>query len=244
MGTLVAVSNGGIGAQLWAAVEGERGVVAADRLCEACVEFIGVDSAAVSLVFDGNVNVTLGVSDASARKYDELQFTMGEGPCLDSVASRATVMVLDLADPAEARWPAYGPALLAYDIRGVYAMPVLVAGEYLGALDLFNAAAGPLEADQLEGAVVAAELAGLPMLDLFSADLQAAIDDPESDAWRELYVLSRAEVSQATGVLIAQLHIGAPEALVRLRAHAYATGASATDVARAILDRRLFLGGD
>lgn len=42
---------------------------------------IGVDAAAVSLVFDGTANATLGVSEPRARIYDELQFTMGEGPC-------------------------------------------------------------------------------------------------------------------------------------------------------------------
>ena len=35
-----------------------------------------------------------------------------------------------------------------------------------------------------------------------------------------------------------------PAALVRLRAHAFATGRSATDVARDILDRRLRLQAD
>ena len=51
-------------------------------------------------------------------------------------------------------------------------------------------------------------------------------------------------MSQATGMLVAQLGIEPADALVRLRAHAYATGASATDVARGILDRRLRLEED
>jgi hypothetical protein len=53
--------------------------------------------------------------------------------------------------------------------------------------------------------------------------------------------LSRAEIGQATGVLVAQLHVEPAVALVRLRAHAYATGAAATAVARDIIDHRLFL---
>ncbi len=67
---------------------------------------------------------------------------------------------------------------------------------------------------------------------------------PSSNAWAELNALSRAEVSQATGMVVAQLEIEPAEALVRLRAHAYATGRSATDVARDILDRRLRLEAD
>ena len=65
--------------------------------------------------------------------------------------------------------------------------------------------------------------------------------DPERRRWTELSALSRAEVSQATGMLVAQLDVGQAVALVRLRAHAYATGAPVTAVARDILDHRLFL---
>jgi hypothetical protein len=230
--------------QLLAAVDGRRGVEAADRLCEACVSLFDIDAAAISLVFDGASSGTLGSSGAPARSYDELQFTLGEGPCLDSVSTRSPVLVADLADPDEARWPIYGPALRSYKIRGVFAMPVLVAGEHIGALDLFRAQPGRLDEDHLAGAIVAAELAGVPLLDVMNDDLAAAINDPESNAWAELRALSRAEVSQATGMLVAQLEVEPAEALVRLRAHAYSTGRSATDVARDILDRRLKLEAD
>ena len=203
-----------------------------------------VDAAAISLVFDGANSGTLGSSGEPARVYDELQFLLGEGPCLDSVARRAPVLVVDLADPDDARWPVYGPAMLDLQVRGVYAMPVVVAGEYVGALDLFRAKPGRLADEQVSGAIVAAELAGIPLLDLLDDDMQAAVADPDSNAWAELNALSRTEVSQATGMLVAQLEVEPAEALVRLRAHAYSTGRSATDVARDILDRRLRLEAD
>jgi hypothetical protein len=221
--------------QLLAAVEGRRGVDAADRLCEACVDLFDIDAAAISLIFDGSNAGTLGSSSPSARRYDELQFTLGEGPCLEAVSRRVPVLVIDLADPSDTRWPAYGPAMLANDIRFVIAMPVL---------DLFRALPGRLNGDEFVGAVAAAEIAGIPLLDLMDGDMQAAAGEPGSDAWVELNSLSRAEVSQATGMLVAQLGVEPTEALVRLRAHAYATGRSATDVARDILDRRLRLEAD
>lgn len=231
----------GIADELLASVRGRRGVDAADRLCEACVSLLDVDAAAVSLVFDGANKGTLGSSGGRAREYDELQFILGEGPCLDSVAKQAVVSVSDLADTADQRWPGYGPAMLDMRVHGVHAVPVVVAGEYVGALDLFSAEPGSLNAQQLGGAILAAELAGLHFLDLLDTDLQAAVDKPGSGAWAELNVLSRAEVSQATGMLVAQLGIEPAEALIRLRAHAYATGRPATEVARAILERTLRL---
>ena len=229
---------------LTAAIGAHRGGEAADRLCCACVDLFGVDAAAISLVFDGANNGTLGASSQPARAFDELQFTMGEGPCLDSVASRTPVLVPDLGDPAETRWPAYGPALLAHDIRSVHAMPVVLAGQYVGALDLYRGRVGVLGAEEMAGALVAAELAEMPMLDLLSGDMDGALEDPDSDAWAELNRLTRVEISQATGMLIAHLGVGPAEALARLRAHAYATGCSATEVARDILDNKLELDVD
>lgn len=205
---------------------------------------LDVDAAAISLVFDGTTTGTLGSSSDQARVYDELQFTLGEGPCLESVTLREPVLVTDLADPHDQRWTAYGPAMMDLRIRGVYAMPVVVAGEYVGALDLFRALPGRLGGSQLSGAIVAAELAGIPLLDLLDGDLHAAVTEPGSNAWTELNVLSRVEVSQATGMLVAQLGIEPAEALVRLRSHAYATGRAATDVAHDILERRLTLEAD
>lgn len=236
--------NVAIHEQLLAAVDGRRGTEAADCLCEACVLLLDVDAAAISLVFDGASSGTLGSSGASARVYDELQFSLGEGPCLDAVTRRIPILVVDLADPAEARWPAYRPAMLAHQVRGVYAIPVVVAGEFVGALNLFRTQPGPLPGAHLVGAVAASELAAIPLLDLLDADLQAAVADPTSNAWAELNTLSRSEVSQATGMLVAQLEVEPAEALVRLRAHAYATGRGVTDVARDILDRRLKLEAD
>lgn len=230
--------------QVLAVLGDERGAGAADRLCEACVTMLGVDAAAISLVFDGTNTGTLGASGPSARALDELQFTMGEGPCLDSVRLCTPVLVRDLAAADHHRWPAYTPAMLAYDVRGVFALPVLVAGRYLGALDLFRSTPGLLDGDQLGGALVVAELAEMAFLDVLGADLDAAADDPESAAWAGLNSLSRAAVGQATGMLVAQLQIAPAVALVRLRAHAFATGRSATDVAQDIVARRLRLVGN
>jgi hypothetical protein len=230
--------------QLIAAVGDHRGLAAADQLCLACVMLFDVEAAAISAVYDGINMGTVGVSSPSARRYDELQFTYGEGPCLDAVHSRGPVASADLAHPKELRWPAFRPALVAHTIRSVYAAPVVVAGEYVGALDLFRTLPGDWHAETSAGALIAAQMATVPFMDLLADDSVAAISDPASDAWTELSQFARAEVSQATGMLVAQLDVTPSQALVRLRAHAYATGRSATEVARDIIERRLRLDAD
>lgn len=229
---------------------------AADRLCETCVVVLDIDAAAISIVFDGASSGTLGASGELARRCDELQFILGEGPCLDSVAQRIPILVVDLADPEEARWPAYGPAMLANQIRGVHAIPVVVAGEFVGALDLFRARPGPLPGDELTGAVVAAELAGVPLLDLLDADLQAAVADPlthiacvailqEHPPTRSTVVpqlrsalTGRVVVEQAKGLLRQMLDVPVEDAFKLLRAYARANGEHLTDVARRLMTDR------
>ena len=231
-------------AQLAEAVRGvEPGLAAADRLCHACVELLDVDGAAISLVTAGATHGTFGSSNALSRRLDEFQFTFGEGPCLDSVRDSAPVHVPDLGAAGEARWPAYAGAVLDEGVHAVYALPVAVSTTMVGVLDLFRTDPRELAGQDLSGGLLAAELAALPLLDLMSADVDwAAISG--GDPWSQLASLERVEVYQATGMIIARLDVGPAEALVRLRAHAFANGLTASEVAWSIVRRELVLEAD
>ena len=237
--------------QLNAAVVGAPPGGAANQLCLASVELFGVDGAAMSVIYDGHSRGTFGSSNETSRRLDEYQFTFGEGPCLDAVATHEAVMVPDLDSPHERRWPGFAGAVLDEGVRGVFALPIMVTSVCVGALDLFRTTPGPLEGDQLAGAALAARLASLSLLNLIAdstsgpghhkdADLTAGGED----AFGLLADMDRIEVYQATGMLIAQLEVGPAEALVRLRAHAIATNQTARHVALAILRRTLKLERD
>jgi hypothetical protein len=237
-------------AKLNAAVAGAPpGIPAANALCVASVGLLGVDGAAVSMVYEGASRGTFGSSSASSRRLDEYQFTFGEGPCLDAVAGRESVLVPDLGSPDERRWPAFRGAVLDDGIRGVFALPIMVTSLCIGALDLFRDAPGPLKDDELAAATLAAHLASVTLLDLMAGGASGHDADPdatssEEDGWSRMAELDRIEVYQATGMLISQLNVGPAEALVRLRAHAIATGQTASQVARAILEDGLELERD
>lgn len=232
-------------AGLTAALSGPGGGrEAADRLCGACVDLLGVDGAALSVIYDGTLSRSLGASSLISRELDELQFTFGEGPCLDAVSSAAPVLIPDLNDPALARWPGFARAATQRGFQAVFALPVAVASLPIGALDLYRSRPGDLDAAMLSGGLIAAELAALPLLDLMGMDLDAAVSDERSDAWEQLSSLTRLEVYQAAGVVIAQLGVSASEALVRLRAYAFAHNRTASDVAFDIIEHRLRLPDD
>ncbi|NEK87551.1 GAF and ANTAR domain-containing protein [Blastococcus saxobsidens] len=222
----------------------DTALAAADLLCRACVRLLEVDGASVSLTHEGSTQGTFGSSGETSRQLDELQFTFGEGPCLDAVRQGAPVLVADLGDPAETRWPAFAGALVRSGINAVFALPVTIASKPIGALDLFRRSAGTLGAAALTGGLLAAELAALPLMDLMGSDLDWDVAAQGGDGWEQLASLSRIEVYQATGMLIGALDVGQTEALLRLRAYAFAHDMTAADTAWAILEGRVSLDPD
>jgi hypothetical protein len=226
----------GLGASL---VGAQTPLAAADRLCEACVDLLDVDGASISFVRGGSPQGTFGSSGELSRLLDELQFTYGQGPCFDAVASNQPVAADDLDAPGEDRWPALTEAMLGHGIRAVYALPVTVANTPIAALDLFRNRSGALDGHALTGGLWAAGLASLPLLNLMNADVdwQAAADG--EDGWEQLASLERVEVYQATGMLIDAFGVTAADAVALLRAHAISHSLTASEVAYRILDRRI-----
>ncbi|MBC7558202.1 MAG: GAF and ANTAR domain-containing protein [Dermatophilaceae bacterium] len=217
---------------------------AADRLCVACVELLDVDGASISFIDGSTTRGTFGSSGELSRTLDELQFTYGEGPCLDAVAKRKPVLVPDLDDPGERRWPALAQAMLGHGIHAVFSLPVTIASTPIGALDLFRHSSGPLDGEAVTAGLWAAGLAALPLLDLMTADTDWRKAADGRGSWEQLASLERVEVYQATGMIIAALQVTPANALVRLRAHAISRGLTASQVAYQILDRGLVLEDD
>ncbi len=56
--------------------------------------------------------------------------------------------------------------------------------------------------------------------------------------------MTRDQLSQATGMVVAQLKIAPPDALALLRAHAFAHGTTVTEVSSRIVDRTLHFTTD
>lgn len=229
-------------AELGDAVSGaDSALAAADLLCQACVGLLDVDGAAISLTLGGAHRGTLGASSTLSRRLDAFQFTFGEGPCLDAVRSGGPVLAGDLNDPAETRWPAFTGSVLQAGVTAVFALPVALSRQPIGALDLFRNLPGPLSERAMTGGLLAAELAAVPLLDLLAAHGQTAGSAQVEDGWDQLSALQRVEVYQATGMIMGALDVDPTEALVRLRAHAFARDMTAGEAALAIVERRISL---
>ena len=179
------------------------------------------------------------VSEPAYEAIEELQFTLGEGPCLEAFATRRPVLVPELTDAAMLRWPGYAPAIHDHGLRAVFAFPLQVGAARLGVLDVFRAEPGVLSDGQFRQALVFAEVAVSTLLD----EQERAAPGAAADGLDEV-MGQRAEVYQAQGMVAVQLGVPLADALARLRAHAYAESRELGDVARDVVERRLTFDND
>ena len=194
-----------------------------------------ITGAGLPFIVDGRPLGSLGASEERSRRVEELQFTYGEGPCLDANRTRQAVSEPRLAH-APLRWPAFGPEALKAGVEAVFAIPLQLGDASYGALDLYRDTPGPLAHGELADARTIADGAVVMMLTLQGAaapgQLTAAIDDMAE---------YRAEVHQAAGMISVQLGVGIDEAMVALRARAYQADIPIGDLAADIVARRVRL---
>jgi hypothetical protein len=208
------------------------------RLCLACVDVLDVNDVGIMLVDGDGGSTSFGTSDDSPiGVVEDLQFTLGEGPGLDAYASGRPVLEPDLSRPTTARWSAFAPAPLREGVQGVFSFPLVAGSSRLGALDLSRATTGALSSGQRADAVVMADVVTQTLL-AAQSDAQPGRVASELGNSRTL----RFEVHQAAGMVSEQLDIRAADALVMLRAHAYAEQRHIDVVAREVVTRKLRIG--
>jgi GAF domain-containing protein len=207
------------------------------RLCDAFSAVAGVTGAGVMLMSGDVQRGSLSVSDEVSRQMEELQYTFGEGPCLDAYRQDRIVAEPDLADPLDLRWLAFSPAALQAGIRAVFGFPLQVGAVRLGALNLYRDRPGPLSGEQHADTVVLAGVAAHWVLQA-QATANPGMLATELKADADLHFA----VHNAAGIVSVQEGISVADALIRLRAFAFANDRRVTDVARDVIARRLRLG--
>lgn len=201
-----------------------------NRLCRAAARSLPASGAGVTLMGRGEQPAsTVAASSPRIRRLKDLQFVLGEGPCVEAYLSRRPVLEANLATNGMGRWPGYTLALQERGVNAVFAFPLQVGAARLGVLDVYRDQAAGLTPAALADALGFASLCLATLLNGgVGADGQLA--QGLSDALRV-----SSGVYQAQGKVMVQLGVSLPEAMARLRAHAYALNRLVGDVARDVL---------
>ncbi|WP_344249767.1 GAF and ANTAR domain-containing protein [Isoptericola hypogeus] len=193
------------------------------RLCEACVEILRAQGAALTVATPGD---RLAVSTPGAfEQLEPLQEVLGEGPVHQAMAEDRPVVVR--IDGGSNDYPVFSQ--LAGSVGGdvtIHAVPMRAGGRVVGVISLY-VTAGRL-ARSADDVQFLADAVGTSLL-----------GDVETLDWSE-----RSRVHQATGMVVAQLKIPPDDALAVIRAHAFARAATLQSVADDVLHRRLTFSHD
>jgi hypothetical protein len=206
--------------------------------CDVCADFLTVTGAGITIMGPG-VSGPLCASDRTIGSLEESQFATGEGPCPDAFRTGRSVHEPLLDVTAFGRWPTFASLAAEHGIQAVFAYPLMSDGAKVGVLSLYSSEPGALtpgqDTDSLTAARVLTETVLSLQDDAPTGSLAVEIDD---------VVSYRAEIYQASGIVAVQLGIPAADALLRLRAHAFANEQPLDAVASAVVRGGLRLDAD
>ena len=222
--------------RLLAQLSDGEGRWSAARLCTVCLPIVGVTGAGIMLMSGDIPSGSLSTTDEVSQLIEDLQYTLGEGPCVDAHEQGRVVTEPDLADPVTRRWLAFAPPVVQAGARALFGFPLRIGTVRLGALDLYRDWPGPLSDEQHAAALALASIVARWVLE---AEAGAPSDTvpSELEAGADFHFV----VHNAAGMISVQHGISVTDALIRLRAYAFSHDRLLTDVAQDIVDRKLRL---
>jgi hypothetical protein len=224
-------------ARVSTAIDSSDPLAALRSLCAIGVDLFGISGAAIAVTGDGQHLGTVVATDPVFASVDELQFQVGEGPCLDAARTGGPIIEGNLGD-ASGRWPAFAPAAVDQGVAAAFAFPLQIGTIRQGVLSLYRTSSGDLDWRDQSDAASLAHVATHLMLDLGDSSVPGGLPGRLGEVAEH-----RAHVHQACGMVSAQLGIDVGGALSRLRAHAWAHGRSIDEVAADVVARRLLFDG-
>lgn len=206
----------------------------AKRLCEVCADFTDMTGAGIMLMAGDVPQGSVCTTNEVSALVEQLQYELGEGPCVDAYHQDRPVLEPDLAAPSTPRWLAFTAPAVAAGVRAVFGFPLQVGEIRLGALNLYRDRSGPLTDSQHADALAVADVAAQAVLVLQAGAPPGTLAETLETDGDFHYA-----VHQASGMVAVQLDISVGQALIRLRAHAFGTDRSLAEVAADVVERRL-----
>ena len=188
---------------------GEGSLVGA--ICLTAVAAIGVDGAGLTLLTSEHRGPVCA-HGAFASMGEDLQLSLGEGPWADAFEAGELIEVTDLVSDKGTRWPIFSEGMADAGAGSLASFPLRIGGARFGALTLYRSAFGELSSDQVADSYVIAQLAAHLIV-----GEQARIGGDLIISEIETGFARMEPIHQATGMIMAQISVGAEDALARLR---------------------------
>jgi hypothetical protein len=232
--------------------EDDRLFAGVNTICDTAVQQTEADGVALAVLTRWRrVRDLRYASDPIARRLDELQYTIGEGPCFDAYLEYVPQFYPELTSAAPtSRWPTFAADAAELGVRALFAFPVPDGRRPMGVLELYRRAAGGLSDAGYAAASACAAAIAQQLESNWQhhvarfGSVEKAIDAAATagiDAKEPPDPFTRTQIHMAAGMVSIQLGIRADDAVDRIRAYSYACGRLVSSVSADIIARRLTL---
>ena len=198
------------------------------RVAEATRTALAADGAGLTLVHEDGPPRWVAATDAAMELLEQVQHDFGEGPCLQAYTQDQPVAVADLR--AAPIWARIDAVVGQLHVCGVLSVPIRLADQPVGTLDLYSTQPRAWTAHELEAAVEFATVAG----ELVHTSVELATLELELAQLRQA-LTSRIWIEQAKGVLAATQGLSPDEAFGQLRRRARASSRKLAELAQEVV---------
>jgi hypothetical protein len=172
--------------------------------------------------------LTVTYSGELAARGDERQYELDDGPCLHAMRTGRVVAVKDMAD--EDRWGVYPQRALDAGVRSTLSFPLALGELSRGALNLYAGRPNAFtDADETTGLLLAGQASGALLVAWRMAERERVVDDLTQG------MVTRQEIGQAVGLLMAQRRRTAAEAFELLKGASQRSNEKLRDIAHRMI---------
>jgi GAF domain-containing protein len=184
----------------------------------------GIDHVGITIAHRAGTLKTIAATDALVSELDQLQYDLGEGPCVHAILTEPVTRVEHAAQ--EQRWPLFMPRAVAKGLRSQLGMRLYSERQTLGSLNMYSTSEDTIDPDALH------------MAELFAAHASMALGRARRDEDLTAALLTRKVIGQAIGILMERFALDEDRAFAYLVRVSSRSNVKLRDVAKEIVDRR------
>ena len=167
---------------------------------------------------------TAAATDPLIEALDEVQMEVGEGPDMDVLSDRVSVLVSDTR--ADRRWPAWAARVATYGIRSMLSVRLYTSASTVGTLNLYDSRPDHFDVDDQAVAHLLARHAAVALATARTTEnLWQAVD-------------ARKLVGQAQGILMERYQLTPDQAFAVLMRYSQDNNMKLRDVAERLVSSR------
>jgi GAF domain-containing protein len=188
----------------------------------------GANGAGLTLLEKDRSDTIVATADF-VREIDDVQYGIGEGPCISAARDGRTVMSGSLG--ADSRWPRFGGTVARLGVHRVVSLPLVTPDGVVGAMNVYARAKNAFD----DRAAELGEIFAIPAA-IAVQNAQVLAQTQRVAAQLKSALETRAVVDRAVGIMMSRSGGTEHEALERLRAMSQHEHQKLALVARQIVD--------